>query len=405
MEASRDELARFFEVVLPHLNELQRRVVAGAMAEALGRGGKTAVAEASGMSRNTVIKAEREVSEGIEPSDRQRAPGGGDIKSEDKQPGLLEALDELVHPETRGNPMSYMRWTSKSTGKLANELVRQGYKITDDTVGRILKSLGYSLQAPSKQKEGTAHPDRDAQFNYLNKQVGAFMKAGQPVISVDTKKKELVGEFSNGGGEWHPTGEPTRTKTHDFVDKELGRAVPYGVYDLANDEGWVSVGDTADTASFAVEAIRRWWYSMGQAPVPRRHQALDHRRCRRVQRLSGQAVEGRVGHAGRRDRPRDHRLPLPTGNLEVEQDRAQDVQLHLHELARSTPRLVSDHHRADLEHDDTKGLKIRAEEDFNYYETGTKVSDAELAAVPLTPPQVPRRLELHDCAISQSVSP
>ncbi len=257
-------------MVLPHLNELQRRVVAGAMAEALGRGGKGAVAEASGMSRNTVIKAEREVSEGIEPTARQRALGGGDIKSEDKQPGLLEALDELVHPATRGNPMSYMRWTSKSTGKLATELVRQGYKTTDDTVGRILRSLGYSLQAPSKQKEGTAHPDRDAQFAYLNTEVGRFMKTGQPVISVDTKKKEIVGEFSNGGAEWHPTGEPTRTKTHDFVDKDLGRAVPYGVYDLANDEGWVSVGDTADTASFAVEAIRRWWYSMESlgSPLP-----------------------------------------------------------------------------------------------------------------------------------------
>ena len=250
-------------------------------------------------------------------------PGGGDIKAEDKQPGLLEALDELVHPETRGNPMSYLRWTSKSTGNLANELVRQGFKITDDTVGRILRSLGYSLQAPSKQKEGTAHPDRDAQFVYLNKEVGRFMKAGQPVISVDTKKKELVGEFSNGGAEWHPIGEPTRTKTHDFVDKELGRAVPYGVYDLANDEGWVSVGDTADTASFAVEAIRRWWDSMGQPRFPDATKLLDHRRCRRIQRLPGQALEGRAGPAGPRDRSRDHRRALPTGDVEVEQDRAQ----------------------------------------------------------------------------------
>ena len=255
-------------MVLPHLNEVQRRVVAGAMAEALGRGGKSAVADASGMSRNTVIKAEREVAAGIEPSVRQRAIGGGDIKAEVKQPGLLEALDELVHPATRGNPMSFLRWTSKSTAKLADELVRQGFKITDDTVGRILKGLGYSLQAPAKEKEGSAHPDRDAQFRYLDQQVGSFMKAGQPVISVDTKKKELVGEFSNGGAEYHPKGEPTRTKTHDFVDKELGRAVPYGVYDLANDEGWVSVGDTADTAAFAVEAIRRWWYSMGQPRFP-----------------------------------------------------------------------------------------------------------------------------------------
>ena len=264
MEASREELARFFTTVLPHLNEMQRRVIAGAMSQSLGRGGKSAVAEASGMSRNTVIKAEREVGDGVEPSSRQRALGGGDIKAEDKQPGLLEALDELVNPDTRGNPMSYLRWTSKSTAKLADDLVRQGFKITDDTVGRILRSLGYSLQAPVKQKEGTAHPDRDAQFVYLNAEVRAFAEAGEPVISVDTKKKELVGEFSNNGREYHPSGEPTRTKTHDFIDKELGRAVPYGVYDVMNDEGWVSVGDSADTASFAVEAIRRWWASMGR---------------------------------------------------------------------------------------------------------------------------------------------
>ena len=268
MEVSREELARFFTTVLPHLNEVQRRVVAGAMAVGLGHGGKSAVAEASGMSRNTGIKAEREVLSGIEPSSRQRAVGGGDIKAEVKQPGLLEALDELVNPETRGNPMSYLRWTSKSTAKLADDLVRQGFKITDDTVGRILRSLGYSLQAPAKEKEGTAHPDRDAQFRYLNDQVTRFATAAQPVISVDTKKKELVGEYKNGGREYQPTGEPERTKTHDFIDKELGRAVPYGVYDVMNDEGWVSVGDSADTASFAVEAIRRWWHSMGRPRFP-----------------------------------------------------------------------------------------------------------------------------------------
>src|SRR5665213_575623 len=189
MEVSRDELARFFTTVLPHLNEVQRRVVAGAMAVGLGRGGKTAVAEATQMSRNTVIKAAGEVEAGIEPSDRQRAPGGGDIKAEVKQPGLLEALDELVDPETRGNPMSRLRWTAKSTATLAKDLVAQGYAISDDTVGRILKDLGYSLQAPAKEKEGTAHPDRDAQFCYLNNEVTAFLGADQPVISVDTKKK------------------------------------------------------------------------------------------------------------------------------------------------------------------------------------------------------------------------
>jgi Rhodopirellula transposase DDE domain len=385
VEASRDELARFFEVVLPHLNELQRRVVAGAMAEALGRGGKTAVAECSGMSRNTVIKAEREVAEGIEPSGRQRAPGGGDIRSEDKQPGLTQALDELVHPETRGNPMSYMRWTSKSTGKLASELVRQGYKITDDTVGRILKSLGYSLQAPSKQKEGSAHPDRNDQFVYLNKEIGRFMRQGQPVISVDTKKKELVGEFSNGGRELHPVGEPTRTKTHDFVDKELGRAVPDGVYDLANDEGWVSVGDTADTASFAVEAIRRWWVTMGRV-----------RFSDATKLLITADAGGSNGYRVKLWKIELAKLAEETG-LEITvchyppgTSKWNKIEHRMFSFIsmnwRGRP-LVSYRTIVELISNTTtaKGLTIRAEEDVNYYETGIKVSNAELAAVPLTP--------------------
>ena len=383
MEVSREELARFFTTVLPHLNEVQRRVVAGAMAAGLGRGGKSAVAEASGMSRNTVIKAEREVSVGIEPSDRQRAVGGGDIKSEVKQPGLMSALDELVHPETRGNPMSFLRWTSKSTAKLAEELVRQGFKITDDTVGRILKDLGYSLQAPAKEKEGTAHPDRDAQFRYLNKQVGVSMKAGQPVISVDTKKKELVGEFSNGGREFHPVGEPTRTKTHDFVDKELGRAVPYGVYDLANDEGWVSVGDTADTSSFAVEAIRRWWYSMGQPRFPDATTLL----------ITADAGESN-GHRVKLWKVELAKLAAETGLAitvchyppgtskwnRIEHKMFSFISMNW----RGRP-LVS--YRTIIElisaMTTAKGLTIRAEEDLNYYETGTKVSAEELAVVPL----------------------
>jgi len=383
VEVSREELARFFTTVLPHLNEVQRRVVAGAMAAGLGRGGKSAVAEASGMSRNTVIKAEREVSVGIEPSDRQRAVGGGDIKSEVKQPGLMSALDELVHPETRGNPMSFLRWTSKSTAKLAEELVREGFKITDDTVGRILKDLGYSLQAPAKEKEGTAHPDRDAQFRYLNKQVGVSMKAGQPVISVDTKKKELVGEFSNGGREFHPVGEPTRTKTHDFVDKELGRAVPYGVYDLANDEGWVSVGDTADTSSFAVEAIRRWWYSMGQPRFPDATTLL----------ITADAG-GSNGHRVKLWKVELAKLAAETGLAitvchyppgtskwnRIEHKMFSFISMNW----RGRP-LVSYRTIIELISATTtaKGLTIRAEEDLNYYETGTKVSDEELAAVPL----------------------
>ncbi|MDK1103218.1 MAG: ISAzo13 family transposase [Actinomycetota bacterium] len=254
--------------MLPHLNERQRRVVVGSMARGLGRGGKTRVAEASGMSRNTVIKAVGEVEAGIEPSERLRVPGGGDRPLTDKQPGLLEALDELVHPETRGSPTSLLRWTSKSSKNLARDLVRQGFEVSSRTVLRLLHQLGYSLQANAKVTEGRQHADRDGQFCYLNDMAQGFIDDGQPVISVDTKKKELIGDFVNRGAEWQPKGEPERVRVHDFIDPDLGKAIPYGIYDLANNEGWVSVGDTADTAEFAVEAIRRWWNQMGKNRFP-----------------------------------------------------------------------------------------------------------------------------------------
>jgi transposase len=385
VEAGRDELARFFETVLPHLNEVQRRVVAGAMAAGLGRGGKSAVAEASGMSRNTVIKAQREVEAGIEPSTRLRAVGGGDIRAEDKQPGLLVALDELINPDTRGNPMSLLRWTSKSMAKLAAELVRQGFKVTDDTVGRILKDLGYSLQAPSKQKEGASHPDRDAQFVYLDGLVRGFAGDDQPVISVDTKKKELVGEFSNGGAEYHPVSEPTRTKTHDFVDKQLGRAAPYGVYDIANDEGWVSVGNSADTATFAVESIRRWWAAMGQPRFP------DATRL-----LITADAGGSNGHRIRLWKVELAKLAAETG-LEItvahyppgtsKWNRIEHKMFSFISMNWRGRPLVS--YRTIIEliaaTTTTSGLTIRAEADLNTYRTGTVVTDRELAAVPLAP--------------------
>lgn len=271
MEASREELVEFFETVLPHLNEVQRRVVTGSMARALGHGGKTAVAETSGLSRNTVAKAVAEVIAGIEPSDRLRPPGAGDKPAIEKQPGLLEALDELVYPDTRGTPMSGLRWTLKSTYVLARELTGQGYRVSAELVRRLLHQMGYSLQAPAKQLEGTSHPDRDGQFRYLNGQVSERLGAGEPVISVDTKKKELIGRYANGGSEWQPAGEPEEVNDHDFPDRALGefaKAIPYGVYDVGNDEGWVNVGDCADTAEFAVESIRRWWNQMGHTRFP-----------------------------------------------------------------------------------------------------------------------------------------
>ena len=271
MQATSGELAEFFGAVMPHLNEVQRRVVAGSMARALGWGGKSAVAAASKMSRNTVIKAQGEVEAGIEPSDRLRAPGAGDKPAIDKQPGLLEALDELVHPGTRGTPMSLLRWTLKSTYQLARDLQAKGFEVSAELVRRLLHDMGYSLQATAKQNEGAGHPDRDGQFRYINDLAGERVAAREPVISVDTKKKELIGGYANGGREWQPSGEPERVNVHDFADRALGepaKAIPYGVYDIGNDEGWVNVGDTADTAEFAVESIRRWWNQMGRARFP-----------------------------------------------------------------------------------------------------------------------------------------
>ncbi len=271
MELSGEALTTFFEVANPHLNERQRRVVAGALAEAFGRGGQGLVVEASKMSSNTLWRAVREVREGIEPSDRVRAPGAGDKPATDKQPGLAEALDELVHPETRGNPMSALRWTLKSTYELARDLQSAGFKVSAELVRRLLHEMGYSLQAPAKQNEGAAHPDRGGQFDHLNALVAERLGSGEPVISVDTKKKELIGNYANGGREWQPGGEPTRVADHDFADRALGefaKAIPYGIYDVANDEGCVSVGDVADTAEFAVEAIRRWWATLGAERFP-----------------------------------------------------------------------------------------------------------------------------------------
>ena len=271
VELSAEAAGAFFESVMPHLGERQRRVAAGAMAEALGRGGQAFVVEATGMSTSTMSRAVREVRAGAQPWDRQRAVGGGDRPAAVKQPGLVEALDELVHPSTRGSPMSPLRWTCKSTRRLSRELAAQGFRASAELVRRLLRQMGYSLQGAAKQKEGASHPDRDAQFAYLDDQAAEFLAAGDPVISVDTKKKELIGSYANGGSEWQPAGDPTRVNVHDFPDPTLGehaKAIPYGVYDIANDAGWVSVGDSADTAEFAVESIRRWWNTLGRDRFP-----------------------------------------------------------------------------------------------------------------------------------------
>jgi hypothetical protein len=268
VEVSEGQLAEFFSAVMPLLDERQRRVLAGAGAKMLGRGGVSAVSRAAEMCRNTVITGAKETDAAAVGVDRVRREGGGRKRLIDKDPYLLLELDDLVSPDARGDPMSPLRWTSKSTYHLAEALNEQGFEISPRTVGSLLGEMGYSLQGTSKQKEGAQHVDRDAQFRHINDTAVAFMTDGQPVISVDTKKKELVGEYSNAGKEFQPKASPERTKVHDFIDPEMGKAIPYGVYDLGADEGWVSVGDDADTAGFAVATIGRWWAQMGRLRYP-----------------------------------------------------------------------------------------------------------------------------------------
>jgi hypothetical protein len=338
VEVTPDGLARFFEVVLPHMNEVQRRVVAGAAAEMFGRGGKSAVAVASGMSRNTVIKAAAEVAAGIVPSERLRAEGGGDKPLIDKQPGLLESLDGLVHPDTRGSPMSLLRWTSKSSTTLADDLAKRGFTVSSRTVLRLLHYLGFSLQANAKVIEGSQHVDRDAQFHYLNDRAGEFVSAGEPAISVDTKKKELIGNYANGGQTWEPAGQATEVNDHDFADRALGefaKAIPYGVYDTTNNEGWVSVGDTADTAEFAVEAIRRWWNQMGRTRFPNATRLLITADAGGSNGYRVRAWKAELAKFAAETGTCNHGLSLSAGHFEMEQDRAPHVLVHLDELARS----------------------------------------------------------------------
>lgn len=268
MELSEEGLARFFSVTWPLLNERQRRLVAAAAVEALGRGGQARVAEATGMSRNTLIVGARELAGGAGPSQRVRRPGAGRKKAIDLDPEMLVVLDSLVEPDSRGDPMSPLRWTVRSTRQLAGELTRLGHRAGASLVGQMLHYLGYSLQANAKVTEGAQHADRDSQFRYINDTAAEHLAAGQPVISVDCKKKELVGNYANGGAEWEPEGEPTRVGTHDFPDPEVPKAIPYGVLDVGANEGWVNVGDDHDTPAFAVASIARWWQRMGRVRYP-----------------------------------------------------------------------------------------------------------------------------------------
>ncbi len=378
-------LEGFFQSLLPHLDERQRRLAAGLGARLLGRGGIAAVARATSMSRSTVQKATGEVDAGLEVSARIRAPGAGRPKAIDAQPGLLLALDDLVEPESRGDPMCPLRWTTKSTRTLADELRRQGYAVSHVTVGELLHQMGYSLQANAKENEGRQHEDRDAQFVHLNGEVEAHLAAGQPVISVDAKKKEVTGNLKNNGATWEPEGQPRRVDVHDFPDPEIPKAVPYGVYDLGANEGFVSVGASGDTAAFAVETIRRWWDLVGSHAYPDATKLLitadaggsNGYRTRlwkvELAKLAKDAgIEITVCH-----------FPPGTSKWNKVEHR---LWSHVSMNWRGHP-LTSHEVIVDLIAATTTrtGLTVKAGLDQGYYPRGIKITDKQLKAVPLRP--------------------
>jgi len=261
-----------YSVVASLLDERGRRLWAAVESRAVGYGGDAVVSAATGLSRVTIRKGRREVERGVESTNRVRRAGAGRPGIEKSQPGLKAALEQLVDPLTRGDPMSPLRWTCKSRAKLATTLSMDRWRVSSTTVGRLLHELGYSLQSVRKSREGVSHPDRNEQFEYINATAASFLRRRQPVVSVDTKKKELVGDFRNAGNEWQRKATPEKVLVHDFPSDSIGKAIPYGVYDMARNEAWVSVGRDHDTPKFAVASIRQWWKMMGRQAYPQARQ-------------------------------------------------------------------------------------------------------------------------------------
>jgi transposase len=377
-------IKRRFELLAPALNERTRRLVAAAEAVAYGRGGGVAVARATGVSRRAIRQGISELEAPASlPVARVRRPGGGRKPATERYPGLRQALEALVEPTTRGDPESALRWTCKSVRNLAEELRQQGYQISHQVVTELLHELEYSLQANRKVLEGSQHPDRNAQFEYLNQQVQAQVMAGEPAISVDAKKKELVGPFKNGGRELRPKGQPEPVRVHDFVDKTLGRATPYGVYDMAQNQGWVTVGLDHDTAEFAVASIQQWWQTLGHPTYPGATRLLitadgggsNGSRLRlwklELQRFAdATGLELRVCH-----------LPPGTSKWNKIEHR---LFSYISQNWRGKPLVSYEVIVSLIAATKTRnGLTVRCELDDRSYPTGRKVTDADLATVNL----------------------
>jgi len=378
-------LSQKLAAVLPHLNEKQRRLLLAAEARSLGRGGISRVARVSGVSRPTIRKAIRELDQPASDAERVRRVGGGRKRLRERKPEVLAELDRLVDPDTRGDPMSPLRWTCKSTRQLADALTRRGYPVSHRVVAELLHEANYSLQANVKTLEGTHHPDRDAQFGHFNEQVKAFLAQTLPVVSVDAKKKELVGTYKNGGREWQPKGKPEAVNVHDFPDPKVGKAIPYGIYDIGRNTGWVNVGQDRDTASFAVASLRRWWKAVGSQAYPEAKRLLicadgggsNGYRVRlwkvELQRFANETgLEVSVCH-----------LPPGTSKWNKIEHR---LFSHISMNWRGR-QLVSHEVVVELIGATTtrQGLQVLAELDTGTYPKDIKVSDAEMAALRITP--------------------
>lgn len=375
------------------MNERTRRLWAATEAGAIGWGGVTQVAKATGISRTTIHEGLDELKElgkgksaGVpNDSERSRLSGGGRKPITDTQVGVKEALEKLVEPLTRGHPQSPLRWTCKSTRQLAQELSRQKYSIGDRKVAHLLHELGYSLQSNRKSKEGDSHPQRNAQFEYINSEVTRFQKAGWPVISVDTKKKELIGDFRNGGKEWRPEANPEAVQVHDFGYKDLGKGIPYGVYDVGANQGWVSVGTDHDTAEFAVATIQTWWKKMGKKMYADAGELLITADSGGSNASRSKLWKVKLNEFAKRNGLKVSVCHLPPGTSKWNKIEHR-LFCHITQNWRARP-LLSHQVMVNLIANTTtrKGLKVKAALDNRAYETGIRVSAEELASVRIKP--------------------
>jgi hypothetical protein len=379
---TREMLAAKFGSIWPHLDERQRRLLLGAEARALGHGGVRLVAAAAGVREATVSLGARELEAGEEPLGRARRPGGGRKPAAEADPGLVPALLALVEPEERGDPESPLRWTGKSVRTLAGELTAAGHRVSADTVHKLLKAEGFSLQGNAKTLEGAQHPDRDGQFRYISEQARAHLASGDPVISVDTKKKEQVGQYASAGRAWRPAGDPVRVRDHDFPGPDQGKAIPYGIYDVAADAGWVNVGTDHDTAAFAVESVRRWWHGRGRADYPGARRLLIT-----ADAGGSNGYRTRAWKTGLADLARETGLQItcchfPPGTSKwnkVEHRLFSHITMNWRGRPLASHQIIVNSIAATVTR---TGLAVHAELDTGTYPLGAAVSDAQMDALP-----------------------